>query len=100
MTFDDNATILEGTWEEIAAHAPEWNGKRLRVSVEVLETREGVETNGKARDEKPISLAEDLAGYIGVIDGPETDISSRAKELWGEYVEEKHRRIQEQRRES
>lgn len=26
--------VLEGTWEEIAAHAPEFSGKRLKVVVE------------------------------------------------------------------
>src|SRR5258708_36846683 len=26
-------TVLEGTWEEIAAHAPELRGRRLRVEV-------------------------------------------------------------------
>ena len=25
--------VLEGTWEEIAAHAPEFTGRRLRVTV-------------------------------------------------------------------
>ena len=25
--------VLEGTWEEIAKHAPEFTGRRLRVSV-------------------------------------------------------------------
>ena len=25
--------VLEGTWEEIAEHAPEFNGRRLRVTI-------------------------------------------------------------------
>ena len=28
---------LEGTWEEIQSHVPEFNGKRLRVTVHVSE---------------------------------------------------------------
>lgn len=87
--------VLEGTWEEIATHAPEWTGKRLRVAVEVLDRLPGVKSNGAVIEDEPQTLDKWLEGYIGVIDGPETDISEHAEELWGEYVEEKHRRITE-----
>jgi hypothetical protein len=87
--------VLEGTWEEIATHAPEWNGKRLRVEIEVLDRLQCVTSNDVAIENEPQMLDKWLEGYIGVIDGPETNIAARSEELWGEYVEEKHRRIKE-----
>lgn len=38
---------LEGTWEEIAAHAHEFTGKRLKVSIEDLAPPTAVQPNWK-----------------------------------------------------
>ena len=82
MAVLEDAKVWEGTWEEIAAHAEEFKGRRVQLMVF---TANGT-ANAMPFVEKPQTLDKWLEGYIGVIDGPETDISSRAKEHWGEYV--------------
>ncbi len=42
--------VLEGTWEEIAAHADELAGKRVRVSVEMDAPSAAVQPNLKMLD--------------------------------------------------
>jgi len=84
--------LLEGTWEEIAAHSEEFKGRRLQVLIlpekKAAQAKNGVAQNG---EKQPQSLAEALAGRIGTVSfGPE-DGSERVEEIWGEYVEEKYR---------
>ena len=65
--------VLEGTWDEIAAHKEEWDGKRLRVAVEVLDAA----FNGNATDDD-FSLAERLRGRVGRVVFEPDDVASRA----------------------
>lgn len=89
--------LLEGTWEEIAAHSEEFKGRRLQVLIlpekKAAQAKNGAAKNGAAQngEKQPQSLAEALAGRIGTVSfGPE-DGSERVEEIWGEYVEEKYR---------
>ncbi len=76
--------ILEGTWEEIAARAEEFNGHRLRVII--LDAKpEKPETEGK-------TLAELFEGRIGLVSFEPDDVSERTEELFGQIIEEKYRR--------
>lgn len=74
---------LEGTWEEILAHAPELAGHRLRVTV--LESLETEQTETK----RP-SLAETLRGKIGILDGASPDLSQKTGEKFTSLMEEKY----------
>ena len=103
MAVLEDAKVWEGTWEEIAAHAEEFKGRRVQLMV--FNGANGV-ANGTANgvadavqnEEEPQMLDTWLEGYIGVVEFEPTDVAARSKELWGEYVEEKHRRIKKQRR--
>lgn len=81
--------VLEGTWEEIAAHAPEWNGKRLRVAVEVLELLQGVEENGSAKS-AGVSVADLIGDIVGSVSFLPDDLSERHSEVLSEILEAKH----------
>lgn len=53
--------VLEGTWEEIAAHAQEFVGKRLRVIVEPgIEEAQNLET----MEEEAVRTRQELADYM------------------------------------
>ncbi len=81
--------ILEGTWEEIAQHAAEFSGKRVRLMV----LDESVMQNGNQSlgEERPLS--ELLEGLIGVIDSSEpTPPFPHKPRAWGEAIEEKYRK--------
>ena len=81
---------LEGTWEEITQHAAELVGHRVRVTV--LDPSKGAGT--PSTDEQTLDKA--LEGYVGAIkSGAPHNDARRAKEIWGEYVMEKHRKRQE-----
>ncbi len=56
--------VLEGTWEEIAAHADELAGKNVRLIV--VEMAVSLNGNHPRTEERP--LAELLEGLVGVID--------------------------------
>ena len=73
--------VLEGTWEEIAQHAAEFSGKRVRLTV--------IEQPPPATAERP--LAEMLEGLIGVIDSrlPYTPRHPPQRDAFGEGVIEK-----------
>jgi hypothetical protein len=96
MTVLEEAKIWEGTWEEIASHAEEFKGRRVQLLVFNSSRSANGTVNAMQNEAEPETLDKALAGYIGTIDGPETDISERSEEIWGQYVEEKHRRIKEQ----
>lgn len=86
------AQLVEGTWEMIVARGDEFKGRHVQLKVFDTPPRP---TNGAIKKNQPQNLAEALEGKIGTIDGPPTDISERAEELWGEYVEEKYRKPNE-----
>ena len=74
---------LEGTWEEILAHAPELAGHRLKVTVlEALETEQ--------TEKKRPSLSETLRGKIGILDGASPDLSQKTGEKFASLMEEKY----------
>jgi len=52
---------IEGTWDEIAAHAPQFAGKRLRLIVLPEEPQNTAETN------EPLSLEEKIAGIVSQV---------------------------------
>lgn len=68
--------LLEGTWEEISQHADELKGRYLKIAV--LDAQPSV-TQATVHEE---TLMEAL-DRIGSIDGPPTDISGNAEDLWG-----------------
>lgn len=61
--------VLEGTWEEIAAHAGELGGKRIKVTVEADAPQAAVQPNVKMLD--AIRAAEDI--QQGMNPAPESD---------------------------
>ena len=82
--------ILEGKWEEIAAHADELAGKDVRLIV--VERPASLNGNHPRTEERP--LAELLEGLVGVIDSsqpwPEaTNTPERGSDAFGEGVIEK-----------
>jgi hypothetical protein len=75
---------LEGKWEEIVQHSAELAGHRVRVLV-LPETAANEMTLDKA-----------LEGYVGKYSSPAPhNLSDLVEEIWGESVEEKHRKRQE-----
>ena len=76
--------VLEGTWEEIAEHAAEFSGKRVRLMV--------IEPPPSATAERPLS--EMLKGLIGVIDSrlPYPPRHPSKRDAFGEGVIEKLRK--------
>lgn len=78
--------IIEGTWEEIAAHADALAGHRLRV--EVIDSEPAAApTNGHA----PRNLAELLGDYIGAAQGTGDALSERTGERFTEHLAQKKR---------
>jgi hypothetical protein len=71
-------TVIEGTWEEVAQHAAELAGKRVRVTV---------------LDESAATLDRALAGLIEAAERLHGERSSTAPAGpdWGEAVAEKFR---------
>ena len=68
---------LEGTWEEVAAHAPEFAGRRVRLSVlpETLDASDAVDL--QAHGIGPAQAAElraSLASFAADWDAPEMDV--------------------------
>lgn len=72
---------LEGTWEEIVAHAAEFNGKRVKITVfEPFPVRP--EHAGK-------TLAELFEGRVGVVDNLPPDLAERSEEYFAQIMAEK-----------
>ena len=69
--------IYEGTWEEIASHASELTGRRVRLTVEV-------------RTPPCYSLAEALKGKVGIIDEASLDLSNNTGQKFAELMQEKY----------
>ena len=80
--------VIEGTWDEIAAHAPQWNGKRLRVAVEVLETLQAAKPENASKTASVADLIGDIVGSVSFL--PD-DLSERHSEALSEILEEKQR---------
>ncbi len=81
--------VLEGTWEEIAQHAAEFSGKRVRLMV----LGEATPHNGTQPLENERPLSELLEGLIGVVDSSApTPPFPHKQRAWGEAIEEKFRK--------
>ena len=66
--------VLEGTWEEISKHAPEFNGRRLRVTV--LSDEQKPQSNQKALE--MIKRVKELQKDMRFTDGSKTQEILRA----------------------
>ncbi len=75
--------IYEGTWEEIASHASELSGRRVRLTV--LD-----QIPDEVRTPPCYSLAEALKGKVGIIDGASPDLSSHTGDKFAELMQEKY----------
>ena len=81
----------EGTWEEVAQHAGELAGHRVRVLV-----LDG--TDVKVPVPPGMSLAEAMKDYIGsVSSGKPSNLAQRVDEAFGEIMEEKRRKWNERK---
>jgi len=85
--------VLEGTWEEIAAHSAEFNGHRLRV-IDLGLIAEVANAEATESDEEGPTLAELFAGRTGTIKGLPTDLSERTEEYFAQIMDEKYPREQ------
>ena len=54
------ATVYEGTWEEVAVHAPEWTGRRVKVIVEEASQSEVIRERVE-RLERGLATARELS---------------------------------------
>jgi len=72
------AQSIEGTWDELAKHAAEFQGKKLRLTV--------------VSDESalPQNLAEFLGDFIGCIDGCGANNSEDTRDGFASYLTKKH----------
>lgn len=78
--------ILEGTWDEIAAHAAEFNGHRLRV-IDL-----GPISEAPNNEEEGPTLAELFAGRTGRVAFLPNDVGERSEEYFTELMDEKYPR--------
>ncbi|MCG3160940.1 MAG: hypothetical protein JMDDDDMK_02016 [Acidobacteria bacterium] len=80
--------ILEGSWEEVAQRASEFEGKRV-----VLIVLESAAQNGNQAHFEGRPLLEALEELVGVIDSREPAASfPQKKSEWGEIITEKFRK--------
>ncbi len=77
--------VLEGTWAEIAAHAGEWENKRLRVVVDVLDEQ-------PADDADAPTLLERIKDLVGSVEGGPDDLAENHKKYFAEIMDEKYAR--------
>jgi hypothetical protein len=83
--------VFEGTWEELAAHAEAFKGRKLRLIVLPV----AAETTARGTDE--LRLREAAARLFAAVDGiervPGTPSSDPYKAAFGEIIAEKHRKM-------
>jgi len=73
------ALSIEGTWDELAQHAAEFQGKKLRLTI--VDDEETV----------PQNLADFLGDFIGCIEGSGANNSEDTGKKFGSHVLEKHK---------
>ena len=78
-----HAESIEGTWDELASHAAEFRGKRLRLTI-IDELTPHVAVEGQ-------SLADMLGDFIGCVNGNGENNSDDTGLKFAEYVHSKHR---------
>lgn len=78
---------MEGPWEqvqrELEVHAKELRGHRVRFYIV---------DEGLGKSLKPKTVAEAFAGYIGSSSFDPPDLSTNAKNAFGEIIAEKYRK--------
>jgi hypothetical protein len=80
--------VLEGTWEEITAHAGELAGRRVQIAV----LKEDAPVSENEIDASPsLTLADWMDGFIGVVEGSGPSVAERSEEAFGEGAEAKYR---------
>ena len=83
--------VFEGTWEELAAHAETFKGRKLRLIVLPV----AAETTARGTDE--LRLREAAARLCAEADdierAPGTPSSDPYKAAFGEIIAEKHRKM-------
>ncbi len=83
--------VFEGTWEELAAHAETFKGRKLRLIVLPV----AAETTARGTDE--LRLREAAARLFAEADcierAPGTPSSDPYKAAFGEIIAEKHRKM-------
>ena len=84
--------VFEGTWEELAAHAEAFKGRKLRLIVLPV----AAETTA-ANDTDELRLREAAARLFAEADGieraPGTPSSDPYKATFGDIIAEKHRKM-------
>ena len=83
--------VLEGTWAEIAAHADEWNGQRLRVEIEEMPVN-GAQNGAPPEDEEGPTLLEMLGDIVGSVQGMPEDLGRNHKKYYAQAMDEKYPR--------
>ena len=91
--------VLEGTWEEIAAHAAEFNGHRLRV-IDLGLIDEAANDRAEGEEAEGRTLAEVFAGRTGRVAFLPNDVAGRSEEYFAQIMDEKYRKDQEKRQAS
>ena len=87
--------VLEGTWAEIAAHADEWNGGRLRVEIEELPANgahNGASATAPDNSEEGPTLLELLGDIVGSVSGMPEDLGRNHKKYYAQAMDEKYPR--------
>lgn len=86
--------MLEGSWEEIAARASEWQGRQVR-----LEVLDAPSQNGSvAPEEDGLTPYERVKHIIGSVEGGPDDLGERSEEYFAQLMDEKYARDQEKAR--
>jgi len=80
------ADIFEGTWEELATHAEELRGKRLRLTI-ISNPGDADEAN---QPFQPKNLAEFLGDFIGSVEGNSANNSEDTGDKFTRYLVKKH----------
>ena len=83
------AQVIQGSWEDIVAHAEELKG---RSDLLLIVPAEGTGLNGK---EAPINLLDVMKDYIGSADYGDANLSVNTGEKFSKLLAEKYRKGQE-----
>ena len=84
--------VLEGTWAEIAAHQDEWNGRRLRVEVQITPAENGAPENIGTDEKHEPTLLELMKDLVGTVSFEPDDLGANHKNYYAQAMDEKHPR--------
>lgn len=80
--------VLEGTWEEVAAYAPNWGEKRLRVAVDVLDAPDEDDPEDEAEQER---LRAAIMEVVETVAGLPEDVGRNHKKYFARVMDEKYK---------